>query len=123
MQMPARITSPSRLLLQFGQSFSREFPVLEAGCGAGRNASALAQLGLTMVCADRNKQRLAELDGIPLTDGARRALVPICADLASATWPFGISCFSAIVCIHYLDVALFPSFHSSLIPGGHLYTV
>jgi SAM-dependent methyltransferase len=105
-QMPAQITSPSRLLLRLGQAFSRAFPLLDAGCGAGRNAIALAQLGLTVVCADRNEQRLAELVEIPLINGVRRALVPICADLESATWPFGVSCFSAIVCVHYLDVAL-----------------
>jgi SAM-dependent methyltransferase len=120
-RMPARTTSPSRLLLRCAQTFSREFPVLDAGSGAGRNAITLAQLGLTVICADRDEQRLAELDKIPQSDGPRRALVPVRADLQSATWPFGVSCFSAIVCVHYLDAALFSCFHSSLVPGGHLY--
>jgi SAM-dependent methyltransferase len=118
---PFSTTSPTRLLLRVGQAFSREFPVLDCGCGVGRNAIALAQLGLTAVCVDRDEQRLSNLVGTSPTDWARGALVPICADLALPTWPFGISCFSAIVCVHYLDVALFPSFHSSLVPGGHLY--
>ena len=120
-QMPARLTAPSRLLLRLGQTFSREFPVLDAGCGSGRNAIALAQLGLTLVCADRNEQRLAELLETPLPNWASSALAPICVNFSPNTWPFGFSCFSAIVCVHYLDLALFPSFHSSLIPGGHLY--
>jgi hypothetical protein len=70
--MPAQITSPSRLLLRFEQTFSREFPALDAGCGAGRNAIALAQLGLTIVCADRDEQRLSELV-TPPTNWARGA--------------------------------------------------
>jgi predicted RNA methylase len=104
-QMPARTSSPSQLLLRCGQTFSREVPVLDAGSGTGRTAIALAQLGLTVICADRDEQRLAELAKIPQSDGA---LVPVRADLQSATWPFGVSCFSAIVCVHYLNAALFP---------------
>jgi SAM-dependent methyltransferase len=120
-QRPARLASYSRLLLRFGKTFSREFAVLDAGCGAGRNAIALAQLGLTVVCADRDEQRLAQIVRDTPTEGSRGALMPICADLEPATWPFGVSCFSAIVCVHYLDAALFPCFHSSLVPDGHLY--
>jgi SAM-dependent methyltransferase len=120
-QLPARITSPSSLLLRFGQTFSRQFPVLDAGCGGGRNAIALAQLGLTVVCTDRDGRRLANLATTLLPDQSRSALLPICADLQYATWPFGVSCFSAIVCVHYLNAALFPCFHASLVPGGHLF--
>jgi SAM-dependent methyltransferase len=119
--MSARITAPSRLLLRVGKKFSGELPVLDAGCGAGRNAIALAELGLKVVCADRDEKRLAELVGIQPADDWRGALLPICVDLEKETWPFGLRCFSTIVCVHYLDSALFPCFHSSLVSGGHLY--
>jgi SAM-dependent methyltransferase len=120
-QMSAQRTAPSRLLLRMGKTFSGEFPVLDAGCGVGRNAIALAQLGLNVVCADRDEKRLAELIGIQPADDSRGVLLPICVDLEQATWPFGLRCFSTIVCVHYLDSALFSCFHSSLVRGGHLY--
>src|SRR3954447_8397708 len=100
-QMRARITAPSRLLLRVGKKFSGEFPVLDAGCGVGRNAIALAELGLNVVCADRDEKRLAKLVGIQPADDSRGALLPICVDLEKKTWPFGLRCFSTIVCVHY----------------------
>ena len=114
---PAPLASPSRLLLRFAQSFSRQGPVLDAGSGAGRNAIALTKLGYTVVCADRDYQRLGGLVPSTRSDG----LIPICIDLQPATWPFRANCFSAVLCVHYLDAALFPYFHSSLIPGGFLF--
>ena len=112
---PATVSaSPSRLLLRFAHMFSRQRPVLDAGSGTGRNAIALAQLRYTVVCADRDDKRLRL---VPKSD----RLIPICIDLAPATWPFRPDCFSAIMCVHYLNAALFPHFHSSLIEGGFLF--
>ena len=68
--------------------FSRQRPVLDAGSGTGRNAIALAQLRYTVVCADRDDKRLRL---VPKSD----RLIPICIDLAPATWPFRPDCFSA----------------------------
>ena len=48
-------------------------------------------------------------------------LLPIRVELAPSEWPFGPSCLSAVVFVHYMDVLLFSSVHCSLIPGGHLY--
>lgn len=47
--------------------------------------------------------------------------MPISIDLGLATWPFGANCFSAVVCVHFLDQALFACFHSALIAGGLLF--
>jgi SAM-dependent methyltransferase len=115
------LSSPSCALLQFAQSFSREFPVLDAGCGFGRNAVALAEQAFTVVCADRDEQRLSELVRHAPTNKLRGALLPIRVELAPATWPFTPACFSAVVFVHYLDTSLFPSVHCSLVPGGRLY--
>jgi hypothetical protein len=81
---PTPLASPSRLLLRFAESFSRQYPVLDAGSGVGRNAIALAKLGHTVVCADRDYQHLGGL--VPNIQ-----LIPICIDLGPATWPFGRS--------------------------------
>jgi hypothetical protein len=75
----AQFSSPSRTLLRFAKSFSREFPVLDAGCGFGRNAVALAKQALTVVCADRDEQRLGELMRLAPANqlrGARVELAP-----------------------------------------------
>jgi SAM-dependent methyltransferase len=117
------LSSPTRTLLRFTQKFSRGFPVLDAGCGFGRNAIALAQCGFTVVCAERDSSRIEELMRFAKINKLtlKGALLPIRVELAPLAWPFGPSCFSAVVFIHYLDILLFPSVHSSLVPGGHLY--
>jgi SAM-dependent methyltransferase len=116
-----RVGSPSRLLVRIAQEFPKDMPVLDAGCGTGRNAVALSELGLHVVCADRDRDRLDKLiEFVRPADRVGR-LQPICAHLAATTWPFGPNCFSAVVCVHYLDVALLPSIHFSLAPGGRLY--
>jgi SAM-dependent methyltransferase len=109
------------MLLRFAETFSRQFPVLDAGCGFGRNAVALAQEGFTVVCADRDGHRLHELMRFTATKKLIRALLPIRVVLAPLGWPFAPSSFSAVVFVHYLDVLLLPSVHCSLIPGGRLY--
>ena len=47
--------------------------------------------------------------------------MPVCTTLAADRWPFEPSCFSAVVCIHFLDLALLPLIHRSLCERGHLY--
>jgi SAM-dependent methyltransferase len=117
----ARSASPSRLLLHVAESFSQDRPLLDAGCGAGRNAIALAQLGFTVVCADRNYDCLGTLTGTSPVARSDAPLIPLCIELKPASWPFRTVCFSAILCVHYLDAGLLPYFHSSLIPGGCLF--
>jgi SAM-dependent methyltransferase len=117
----AAFNSPSRMLLRFARDFSREFPVLDAGCGFGRNAVALAHQALTVVCADRDGHRLDELMRLAATNKLVRALLPIRVQLAPSAWPFAPCSFSAVVFVHYLDALLFSSVHCSLIPGGRLY--
>ena len=97
--------------------------MLDAACGFGRNAIALAQREFTVVCAERDKSRIEALKRFAeinkLTFKGR--LLPIRVELSRSEWPFVPSCFSAVVFVHHMDVLLFPSVHCSLIPGGHLY--
>jgi SAM-dependent methyltransferase len=115
--------SPSRTLLRFAQKFSRQLPVLDAGCGFGRNAMALAQREFTVVCAERDSSRIEELVRFAETNqlSFKGDLLAIVVELGPSVWPFGASCFSAVVFVHYLNTLLFPSVHRSLIPGGYLY--
>src|SRR5262245_29282675 len=100
---PSPFSTPSRTLLRFGKPFSRDLPVLDAGCGFGRNALALAQSGFDVVCADRDGHRLNELMRFVRSKNIARRILPICVDLAPSTWPFREACFSAVVLVHYLD--------------------
>lgn len=104
-------------------------PVLDAGCGNGRNAIALAARGMPVVCADLDWKRLEVLArfgpahtaslSTPRCDAGQ--LYTVCARLAPSHWPFGETCFAGIVCVHFLDVGLFDAFRSSLVEGGYLY--
>jgi SAM-dependent methyltransferase len=105
-----------------------QFPVLDAGCGLGRNAAALAARGLSVVCADHNPRRLQTLVRVAPThlesmrsDVRKGQLYPLLTNLNQAKWPFSKNCFGAIICVHFLDTDLFDAFHSSLVTGGLLY--
>ena len=107
----------------------QKWPVLDAGCGAGRNAVALALLGKSVVCVDRDIECLRVLSAIapkyiarfksPLS--ATGQLYPICADLDRLNWPFLPGQFSAITCVHFLKIDLLDCFWSALVAGGYLF--
>src|SRR5262249_6721810 len=104
-------------------------PILDAGCGYGRNAPALAAQGLPVVCVDQESAQLNTLRRLAskhLTDlrEPKRGLgqlYPVLARLGPSHWPFADNCFAGIICVHFLDVALLQAFRSSLIVGGYLY--
>jgi SAM-dependent methyltransferase len=119
---------PSKTLIEVSEELasSRRYPILDAGCGFGRNAVALAARGLSVVCVDRDVGRLKSfihLRSIPnaeLGDDSGR-LYLVVADLKRSQWPFSRNCFGAIICVHFLDIDLFEAFRFSLVPSGQLY--
>jgi SAM-dependent methyltransferase len=106
-----------------------KLPLLDAGCGYGRNAVALAAHGLSVVCVDQKLERLNALVRLapehiadlrqPNCEVGR--LYPVLADLRPSQWPFCRSCFAGIICVHFLNVELFEAFRSSLVAGGCLF--
>ena len=120
-QKPDPTRGASRTLLGLAEGFSPKFPILDAGCGFGRNAIALAELGFSVVCAERDPRRLDVLMKAAASKRLALSLFPIHTALGTASWPFAPGCFSAIILVHYLDTLLFPSIHHSLVPGGYLY--
>jgi SAM-dependent methyltransferase len=123
--------SPSKTLLRFAAEIESlaKGPVLDAPCGYGRNAVALASRGCTVVAVDNDRKRLAILEQTKrpyIAANATRNITPgkifaVCADLNSKTWPFAPSRFAAIVSFHFSIIYLIPSFISALEEGGYIY--
>src|SRR5580658_96397 len=88
-------------------------PFLDAGCGYGRNAVALASRGLSVVCVDQRLERLNALVRLAPKHIAELLIVqpecevgrlyPVCANLDPSQWPFRENCFAGIVCVHFLN--------------------
>lgn len=104
-------------------------PILDAGCGYGRNAIALAAQGMPVVCVDLEWKRLDVLArfgpmhaaGLKQPGCEPGQLHTMRARLEPSCWPFRENCFAGIVCVHFLDVGLFEAFRTSVIENGCLY--
>lgn len=109
-------SEPCALVRRFGAAIveaANGAPILDVGCGAGRNAIHLAQLGGTVICLDRNSDFLRRL---PRT----KRIIPLHMDLATDRWPFRKCELGGIVSVHFLMPSLFRQFEGSLSPGGCL---
>ena len=127
----SQISPPSKTLMRFASEFAqhRNYPALDAGCGTGRNAVALALLGIPVVCVDRDINRLRYLKdnaprpakNITLPHSSVGKISPICVNLDPSKWPFSQNKFSTIICVEFLNIDLFNSFWSALVAGGYLF--
>jgi len=122
--------SPSKTLLRFADRIAKlsTGPVLDAPCGYGRNALALASLGCNIVGVDNDLGRLSALEqskgpyiSNDLLMGERGQITTICAELMPDRWLFAPSAFSAIVCVHFEIIDILPSLILSLQKGGYIY--
>jgi SAM-dependent methyltransferase len=102
---------------------ARELPVLDAACGAGRNAFVLAKLGCQVVCVDKDLRRLEEISK-QLKRGPLAMLSKLVRlhpmDLTQDPWPFGAAEFGTIINVHFFLPGLLQHFETSLSPGGYL---
>jgi SAM-dependent methyltransferase len=102
-------------------------PVLDAPCGYGRNALALAAFGCTIIAVDRDHKRVQSLEHSIATwqqDNAGRGIgriLPMRGDLSPDAWCFRPLSFGAIVCVHYDFRPILPDLISAIRPGGYLY--
>jgi SAM-dependent methyltransferase len=123
--------SPSKALGRFANqiAFFDKGPVVDAPCGYGHNAVALAAQGCTVIAIDIDRKRLAALDQVKVAYIAGHAsrgvrtgqIFTVCADLTAEGWPIAPSSVSAIVCVHFAIIGLLPRIIPSLQVGGYLY--
>ena len=92
--------------------------VLDVAAGRGRNALALARVGMRVVAVDYSSEAMRLLAATARE--ARLAIWPIVANLDS--FHLKDESFDAIVNINFLDRALFPNFVRALRPHGVLIT-
>ena len=107
-------------------------PVLDLACGRGRHALAAADLGLSVLAVDRNRDFLDRLaasgssqldDRIDSTQDADDVgrIETLCADLESQAPPaLEPASFGAVLVFRYLHRPLFPWIESLVAPGGFI---
>jgi tellurite methyltransferase len=89
---------------------------LDVAAGRGRNALALARVGVRVVAVDFSAEAMHSLD--TTARASRLAIWPVVANLDS--FHLKDESLDAIVNINFLDRALFPKFERALRPGGIL---
>lgn len=83
----------------------------------------LSQLGCIVICVDKDlspiQSQLLRWCRSSLSEASARLTLHH-MDLVKDTWPFGAGVVGGIINVHFLLPSLFPSFESSLLPGGYL---
>lgn len=108
---------------------SLDHPILDVACGYGRNAVALAVRGASVVCVDCDLERLRTMrfavekhfGSMAQVGNCSGSIHPVCAKVNETAWPFAAANFSAIICVHFLNLDLLGRFAEALVPGGYLY--
>jgi tellurite methyltransferase len=111
-QQETAIGPPSPFLVALDGDLPQAGRALDVAGGSGGNARWLAARGLDVTLVDISARALAlaRSSGVPLT----------VAELDLDRDPLPAGPFDLVVCVHYLDRALFASFASVLRPGGLL---
>ena len=121
---------PSTTLMKFLVRITSSYgaPILDAPCGFGRNALALAARGYHVVAVDRDIDRLRSLENsaadILHSDRPSNAcgrISSVCADLSTNRLPFAKSSFSAVICVHYPVQTIISDLDAAVQKGGHFY--
>lgn len=94
-------------------------PILDVACGSGRNAFAFQALGCTVICVDKDLQKIQKYEKGEEQNKTGRLILQT-VDLLADPWPFGAASVGGILNVHFFHRSLLPSFAKSLIPGGYL---
>lgn len=109
---PLQASVAARLLAQVGERVQPGQVWMDAGCGTGRLARALAARGARVWAID---QAPAMLDGLDRVDG----IEPLCLDLADLPLPEGmLDGWVSSFALHWLGPEVLPALLRLLRPGG-----
>jgi hypothetical protein len=126
MQGPKKATRPKDSALLFNACpLIRKFhakmaeaaknqPILDIGCGSGRNAFPLADHGCTVICADNDLTRFHPPKGL------KGKLISQQVDFLRDPWPFPPNSAGGLVSVHFLPGILLPHFEETLSSGAYL---
>jgi SAM-dependent methyltransferase len=115
-----RQLKPSAYVKHFAQTVAESvqgYPVADIGCGSGRNAVFIAQMGCNVICIDKNFSRLCKNEfDLPIQKRLEVRLL----DALNEPWPFARCTLGGIIVVDFLPWPLFPHLTDSLIPNGYL---
>jgi len=128
MKLKSRIHSadkPTSALTKFSKHFSSvQGTVLDVPSGSGRNAFWLRELGLDVVCLDRDKEALDFIDEKTSSESFlkdRGRITTVNCDLFEDHWPFPRAHFSATIKVDFFLMSLFEKINFSLKSDGLLF--
>jgi len=96
-------------------------PIVDVGCGTGRNAVLFAGIGCEVICMDRDLTPLtSRIDQKYAGFKNQGLLLPVQIDFLLERWPIQEESAGGIICVHLLLPSLFPLFARSLTTGSYL---
>src|SRR5690242_19674313 len=102
-----QLISPSPFVKRFGRQIvaaANAKPVLDIGCGGGRNAIFLARLGASVICVDKDLKQF-ESERVRLAEsvygGSFSRITTLRSDLLQEPWPFSPGSAGGIISVHF----------------------
>ena len=110
-----------KYLMELAISASGDRPILDLACGGGRNGRYLAEQGLPVCFADRNREALATIESELVSSDLRQPPTywPVDFEQPDST-PLQGKHFGGILVFRYLHRPLLPAIADALVPGGIL---
>jgi len=118
-----RFAGPSKLVDALSDRIcSGTGPILDAGCGFGRNGLLLRARGASVVFADNDGSRLSKLAKHleTLDKDASHAPTRIVQTDLNRGWPFRSGLFTAVIAIHFIPLGAIAEMTRCMAPGGTL---
>jgi SAM-dependent methyltransferase len=115
-----RQLKPSAYVKRFAETVAEAaqgFPIADVGCGSGRNAIFVAELGCNVICIDKN---LSPLRNQELVSSIQKRLTLLFLDVLKAPWPFTPGTLGGVILVDFLPWPLLPQLADCLIPNGSL---
>lgn len=111
---------PSPFLNQFARKIvaaASGHPIIDIGCGSGRNAFHLVRLGAFVICIDKDTSRFRR--DLIKTHLAHRLTI-LKKDVVNDPWEFKSQTVGGAILVDYLERSVLEKLYTCLIPGGQV---